>query len=199
MLDIDWHLPVAFKTNLLYDLVTGINGELEFPLARHWSVMLDYTCPWFFYGYKRNCWWIWNHYQNCVELNTLTLETRHYFGHQKPIEKTPHRGWFVGAVGGMGYYDLERHAKGYRGWYWMAGVAVGYVHHLSPHWLMEYSLDLGYLSSPRKYYEARWNNADRRYHLIRQYDGKTNWVGPLRAKVSLVWYPKFYRYKNKVR
>lgn len=191
----------ALKTNLLFDALSALNVEMEIPVAEHCSVMGEYLFPWWLYGYRRNCWWMWNQGQNCLEIISGSIEGRYWFGDQeKPRQPyTPQTGWFLGAFGGGGYYDLERRGKGYQGEFWMVGVSGGYVKPLgkSRQWLLECSMSACLLHSGYRYYEAVWSDLDSRYHLLRQHNGSTSWLGPLKAKVSIVWYP-FFRKKAKL-
>ena len=182
----------ALKTNVFFDALSLLNAELEFPVSRQWSVMGEYMFPWWWYNYKRNTWWLWNQGQTAVEIISGTLETRYWFDQENPRKAfTPLKGWFVGGFGGGGYYDLEANKKGYQGEFWMAGLSAGYVKPLSRHWLLEFSFSAGYLHTDYRYYNAVWGDIDHRFHLIRQSNGSTSWLGPLKAKVSLVWYPLF--------
>jgi len=38
--------PLAIKTNLLFDLATILNVEVELPLAPNWSVAGEWIFPW---------------------------------------------------------------------------------------------------------------------------------------------------------
>ena len=182
----------ALKTNMVFDALSLLNAEVEVPVARRWSVMGEYMFPWWWYNHKRNTWWLWNRGQNAIEIISGSLEARYWFDQYNPRKAyTPFKGWFVGAFGGGGYYDLERKGKGYQGEFWMAGISGGYVKQLSRQWLLEFSFSTGYLHTNYRYYNAIWSDIDHRYHLIRQSNGSTSWFGPLKAKVSLVWYPLF--------
>ena len=182
----------ALKTNMLFDALSLLNAEVEVPVARRWSIMGEYMFPWWWYNHKRNTWWLWNQGQTAIEIISGSLETRYWFDQYNPRKAyTPLKGWFIGAFGGGGYYDLERKGKGYQGEFWMAGISGGYVRQLSRQWLLEFSLSTGYLHTDYRYYNAIWSDIDHRYHLIRQSNGSTSWFGPLKAKVSLVWYPLF--------
>ena len=149
--------------------------------------------PWWIYGYKRNLWWLWNHGQNGIEIITGSLEARYWLQSGTRQLYTPQKGWFIGVFGGMGYYDLERHAKGYQGEFYMAGVSAGWVKPLSRQWLFELSASAGYLQTRYRHYYAWWRDADYRYHLYRLRKDQTSWMGPLKVKMSLVWYPIFYK------
>ncbi len=147
--------------------------------------------PWWIYGYKRNLWWLWNHGQNGIEIITGSLEARYWLQSGTRQLYTPQKGWFIGVFGGTGYYDLERHAKGYQGEFYMAGVSAGWVKPLSRQWLFELSASAGYLQTRYRHYYAWWRDKDYRYHLYRLRKDQTSWMGPLKVKMSLVWYPIF--------
>ncbi len=51
---------------------------------------------------------------------------------------------------------------------------------------MEYSLGLGYMTSGYREYRPRVG-VDGEWHLIRIRNGRVNWFGPTRAKISLGW------------
>lgn len=191
-----WRSPrqyFALKTNLLYDVASALNVELEVPIGKRWSVMGEYMFPWWIYGYKRNLWWLWNHGQNGIEIIIGSLEARYWLQSGTRQLYTPQKGWFIGVFGGTGYYDLERHAKGYQGEFYMAGVSAGWVKPLSRQWLFELSASAGCLQTRYRHYYAWWRDKDYRYHLYRLRKDQTSWMGPLKVKMSLVWYPIFYK------
>lgn len=53
---------VAVKTNLLYDAVTALNAEVEFPVGKNFSVMVEDVFPWWSWGPngKKYCFQIWS-------------------------------------------------------------------------------------------------------------------------------------------
>lgn len=175
---------VAFKTNLLFDAVTIANIELEVPVAQRWSVGGEWIFPW----------WLWEGEQNCIQVLSGSLEARYWI---KPNQKyqsdyNPLAGWFVGLYGGGGLYDLEYQKTGYQGEFYIAtGISAGYVHPFSKSLLMEFSVGIGYMNTDFRKYEAKYSEVDNKWHLIRQYNGSQTWIGPTKAKVSLVWYPHF--------
>jgi hypothetical protein len=89
---------------------------------------------------------------------------------------------------GGGYYDFENGKKGYQGEFFTTGLSGGYAHTISKNgnWRLEYSLSLGYLHTQYREYNPKFG-VDDRWHLIRQKSGETSWVGPVKAKISLVW------------
>lgn len=179
--------PLAVKTNLLFDLATLINIEAEYPLSDRFSIMGEWTFPW----------WLWSSKQNCIQLLNGGLEGRYWFKpdyrfQDKPLgSHNPLTGWFAGLYTSAGYYDLEREKEGYQGEFFVAaGLSGGYVMPLSRNFSIEYSLGVGYLRSNYRHYEATVG-ADNDWHLIRQNNGTVSWFGPTKAKISLVWYPHF--------
>jgi outer membrane protein OmpA-like peptidoglycan-associated protein len=166
----------AIKTNLLFDLATVINVEAEVPIGRRWSVAGEWIFPW----------WLWESDQIAVQAEVASLEVRYWLG--KYVTKQPLTGWFVGAHGGWGHYDFEWKDKGYQGELWYAGLSGGYAHTInrSGTLRMEYSLGVGYMNSDyTRYIPQKDSNGD--WHLMRRKEAKRDYLGPTRAKVSLVW------------
>ena len=165
----------ALKTNLLYDLGSALNVELEIPVGRRWSVAGEWIFPW----------WLWEKRQYALEVLNGNVEGRYWWGDRSGRE--PMTGWFTGIYGGVGYYDVEWKTGGYQGEFFSAGLTGGFAHKIGRNWRMEYSLGVGYLGSKYREYVPENVCGDGRWHLIRRRSGDFNWVGPTRAKVSLVW------------
>ncbi len=187
---------VAVKTNLLFDLATALNAELEFPLSPRFSLLGECTFPW----------WLWSKEQTCLQVFSGGLEGRYWFrpdySRQDPAlgQHNPLTGWFTGLYAGAGYYDLEWKTKGYQGEFFIAaGVSVGYTKALSRHFGLECSVGVGYLNTDYRHYEAKQSVVDGKWHLVRQNDGHYSWIGPTKAKISLVWYPHIKRKKGGAR
>lgn len=179
--------PIALKTNLLFDLATAINVEAELPIGKQYSVAGEWIFPW----------WKSDSKQRALQLLSGNLEARYWF---KPnysrqdaslMQHNPMTGWFTGFFGGGGLYDFEWNKKGYQGEFFIAtGISGGYVASLSRNINMEFSLGVGIIKTQyRKYTAIQDGNME--WHLIKQLAGNYTWIGPLRAKVSLVWYPHF--------
>ena len=186
--------PLALKTNLLFDLVSALNVEIEIPLGRRFSIAGEWIFPW----------WLWERKQNSFEVLSGTLEGRYWikpnYAKQASVLNThnPLTGWFVGLYSSMGKYDLEWEKKGYQGEVYISGgLTLGYSKPLSRNLNMEFSLSAGYMQSDYRYYMAR-QDAFEDWHLIKQYPGTFRWIGPTKAKVSLVWYPHFKSKKGGV-
>lgn len=189
------HPKFALKTNLLFDAATLLNGEIEIPVGKRWSVMAEVVWPW---------WLQKSHNRWCVEMGEVGLETRYWFHawkrhstYQKWCEERniPLVGFFMGAYINAAYFDFQLHRDhGVQGETAGAGLTFGYSKLLSRHWRMEFSLGVG--ASPyryRKYHIDENTEVDpqRDQHLWRDTprgeDIKKLWIGPTKAKISLSW------------
>ncbi len=165
----------ALKTNLLYDLLLIPSFEAEVPIGERWSIAGEWIFPW----------WITKDNGNALQILSGQVEGRYWFGSR--TNKPQLTGWFAGFYAGGGLYDLQRKNNGYQGeFYIAAGASAGYAHTInkSGSLRMEYSLGFGYLNTAYRYYEGMQNNE----YLVWQYDGRYTWIGPTKAKVSLVWF-----------
>ncbi len=173
----------ALKTNLLFDAASLVNAEVEFPIGDRFSVAAEWVFPW----------WTWDDgtsssKRNRTQLLNGNIEGKYWFGDRTDMAVMT--GWFAGLYAGGGLYDFERDAKGYQGEFFIAaGLSGGYAHTInkSGNLRMEYSLGIGYLKTDYRYYEAEYYTDDSKWHPIRQKSGTYTWVGPTRARVSLVW------------
>lgn len=172
----------AIKTNLLFDLLTMINFEVEVPIKQHWSVAGELIFPW---------WTMDNHQadskRNRLQLLNGNLEGRYWLGDR--TNSLPLTGWFAGLYVGTATYDFEYHAKGRQGdALFVAGVSGGYAHPINKarNLRLEYSLGVGYMTTFYHYYVAEFcsNNC---WHAVEKRSGRYKWYGPTRAKVSLSW------------
>lgn len=176
----------AIKTNLLYDLATALNVEVEVPLGDRFSIAGEWMFPWWTScGNSSNAWQS-DSKRNTFEMLNANLELKYWFGDRtaRPVMT----GWFAGLYGGWGKYDLERKAKGYQGDFYVGAISGGYAHTInkSGSLRLEYSLGLGYMQTNYDKYEEHFG-IDDKWHTVRQETGKQSWLGPTKLKVSLVW------------
>lgn len=170
---------LVLKTNLLYDVASVINLEVEVPISKRWSVLGEYVFPW----------WLAEKKQLCLQIINANLEGRYWFGPRLSIYYPQLTGWFAGVYGGGGYYDVKLSDKGYQGeFYASAGLTGGFAHTLGGrnNLRMEYSLGAGYFKTKYSEYNSIFGSDDK-WHLITKKDGNYSWIGPTRLKVSLVW------------
>ncbi len=164
----------ALKTNLLFDALTVLNVELEAPIGDRWSVLGEWVFPW----------WLSKNNSRALEILSGSVEGRYWF--TKKADDPVMTGWFGGAYASGGLYDVRNKGKGYQGEiFYAGGLSAGYAHTINKkgNLRMEYSLGLGFWNTEYRYYEGKENNQI----LVWQRDGKHLWVGPTKAKISLVW------------
>ncbi len=180
--NLDWQLDTlpqrnlfALKTNLLFDLVTAINIEMEIPLGNRYSVAAEWLFPW----------WLSDSRQRCFQFLCGTIEGRYWWGKQRE-EQDQLLGWAIGLYGGCGYYDLEWDGVGYQGENVFAGgLSAIYAHPIGENLRLEYSLGVGLLTTKyRKYNAEKCGNC---WNLCMTHRGVKHWFGPTRCRVSLVW------------
>ncbi len=172
----------ALKTNLLFDLATLINIELEIPIGQRWSVAAEYIFPWWVFDNHRA-----NSARSRIQLLNGNLEARRWWGERE--SRAVLTGWFTGLYAGVGSYDFEHDAKGYQGEFFLAaGLSGGYAHTINRAQTlrMEYCLGVGYLETDYRHYHAEYCVNDI-WHAIEQSSGRYSWFGPTRARVSLSW------------
>lgn len=165
----------ALKTNLLFDVASALNLEVEVPIGQRWSVAAEWIFPW----------WLYEKEQYALEILNGNIEGRYWWGERSRRDQLT--GWFTGIYAGGGYYDVEWKTKGYQGEFFSAGITGGFAHKIGRNLRMEYSLGLGYLTNKYREYVPLQCGIDGQWHLIKQGNGTSNWIGPTRAKVSLVW------------
>ncbi len=173
----------ALKTNMLYNAATITNVEVEVPIGERYSVAAEWVFPWWTEdnGLEDSA-------RNRTQMLNANIEGKYWFGDRE--QRATMTGWFAGAYVGGGLYDFERDAEGYQGEFYVAvGASGGYAHKLNRRGSlrMEYSLGVGYLVTDYSYYMSSFGNDDA-WHPIISEKGTFYWVGPTKAKVSLVWF-----------
>ena len=173
----------AFGTNTLYDVVMIPNLEAEVAFGSHWSVLAESSfSSWSSKADKRN-----------IQLFNGGLEGRYWLAVQ---DQVPLSGHFIGAFANLGAYDLENKGEGYQCKNaWMAGITYGYSFRLSESFRLQCSLGIGFLrgNDYNHYDEYEVKGKD---YLVTRERGNFNWVGPTKAKISLVWIPQLCKGKK---
>ena len=162
---------LAIKNNLLYDLALAPNLEVELPVGRRWSLNVEYKCPW----------WSDNGRGFCYQLLSGGAEARLWLGNRKKRDQLT--GHFVGVYAEGGVYDFQlKKDKGYRGNHYAAsGLTYGYSRQLTRHLALEFSVGIGYLETEYRKYTTYEGD------LIWTSSGRYHFIGPTKAKISLVW------------
>ncbi len=166
---------IALKTNLLFDLALMPNIEVEVPIGNRWSVNGELMFPW----------WLFEGDKYCLQIFSGGLEGRYWLGSRKNRD---HRkvliGHFLGLYAGGGKYDLQWDRNGYQGEFFIAaGISYGYNMPIARNLNLEFSLGIGLLRTDYEHYHAR----DNYQTLLWQNNGRYTWIGPTKAKISLVW------------
>ena len=137
---------------------------------KDWSVLLDYTFPW----------WVNRANDMAWQILKLDVGARKYF--RKKSNKDVLTGFFVGLDLGAGYYDIEPKHKGWQGEFQTAGVEGGYAWTIGKkkNWRMQAFAAVGWMGTHYRYYVG--NDTDTR--LMYKYSGRFNWIGPTKVGVS---------------
>lgn len=162
----------AIKTNLLYDLGTALNVELEIPIGKRFSIAVEDVFPWWHSGNKY-----------AFQMWEMGVEGRYWF------KRTPARkvlsGHFAGIYAMSAKYDFQWDRDiNYQGEYWSAGLTYGYAMPLGKYFNFELSASIGYLSTAYCNYQPSPDYGE----LIRNpYEqGRLGYFGPTKLKASLV-------------
>ena len=172
----DYLTPFAIKTNLLYDAASVLNIGAEAPIGDRWSVAFEWVTPW------------WSSYekQKYLQLMYGSLEGRYWFGNR---ENRPQlTGWFAGIAAGGGVYDLMYDAmNGIQGEFSTCGAVAGFAHAINSSGTLrlEYSLGLGWMGT--EYVKYWWDEFDYTLVAPSPQTWRTNWFGPTKVQVSLVY------------
>lgn len=166
---------IALKTNLLFDLALMPNVEVEVPFGNRWSLNGELMFPW----------WLFDGDKYCLQILSGGLEGRYWLGSRKKRDnRKVLTGHFLGLYAGGGKYDLQWDRNGYQGEFFIAaGVSYGYSMPIARNLNLEFSLGIGLLRTGYEHYHAR----DNYQTLLWQNNGRYTWIGPTKAKVSLVW------------
>ena len=181
---------VALKTNLLFDAVTALNFEVEVPIGKRFSVMVEDVFPWWETGNKY-----------CFQLWEMGAEARFWFKpwEAKGTEKL--RGFFVGPYVMSGKYDFQFDKSiNYQGEFWSAGLTAGYSTPIGKKkWAnLEFSLSLGYLQSPYRHYLPTDDYTKLIHDPANDGTFYDIFLYPTKAKVSLVVPLNFHYNKKEV-
>lgn len=161
---------LAVKNNLLYDLALAPNIEIEVPMGQRWSLNTEYKCPW----------WLSDSRDFCYQLLSGGIEARCWLGNRR--HRTRLTGHFIGLYAEGGVYDFQFGGDGYQGKYYGAsGLTYGYSRQIARRLALEFSFGVGYLTTEYRKYTLYQED------LIWASSGNYNFIGPTKAKISLVW------------
>lgn len=166
---------LALKTNLLYDLVTALNFEVEVPLGDRFSVMVEDVFPWWTFGPNGN--------KYSFEMWEIGIEPRWWFARTDGRDRLS--GHFIAPYVMSGRYDFQwDSALNYQGEYWSAGVSYGYAMPIGKLFNLEFTASVGFVSADYRHYQPAPDYSE----LYRDpfETGVLSYFGPTKLKVSLV-------------
>ena len=158
--------PFALKTNLLYDALLSPSIEAEYRFAPRWSAHVDFAIAW----------WSRKSKHKYYQIAQLSPEIRYWFNDTKFW-----KGHYIGAFVGAGHYDLENGTRGYKGEFMMGGLSYGYMFPIGKRLSIDAGIGVGYLNTEYEEYLPIEG------HYVYQQTTRTGYVGPVKAKFSLVW------------
>lgn len=176
---------MAVKTNMLYDAALTPNLAVEFYLGRGWSIEGEFNYAWWKFNSRR-----------FHRIEWGGIEMRRWFGGVN--QPSPLSGWFIGAYGMAGNYDIMygstgqkssrsgtklRENSGLHDLTYSAGVSGGYSMPIGNRLNLEFELGLGYLwgTYDTYNYDPEYND----YHYIDT--KKRRYFGPTKVEISLSW------------
>ena len=169
-------LPLFWvKTNLLYDLLTFVNASVEIPLTKNITAEATLVYPW----------WRSTERHKTIQMRYVAVTPRYYFNNAD----RSYTSLFAGLTVGGGKYDLQWTRRGVQGSMWHVSPVIGYSHHISKRWKMEYSASVGFVHTK---YQKYTQTADTPYGEIKVKDYPwvskvLNTVLPTSLNVSIVY------------
>ena len=126
------------KTNLLYDLLTFVNASVEIPLTKNITAEATLVYPW----------WRSTERHKTIQMRYVAVTPRYYFNNAD----RSYTSLFAGLTVGGGKYDLQWTRRGVQGSMWHVSPVIGYSHHISKRWKMEYSASVGFVHTKYQKY-----------------------------------------------
>ena len=155
------------KSNLLYDALLSPSIEAEYRFAPRWSAHVDFSIAW----------WSNKSKHKYYQLVQLSPEARYWLN-----DRQYWKGHYIGAFVGAGHYDLSKGKDGYKGEFMMAGLSYGYMFPIGRCLSLDAGIGVGYLNTEYEEYLPIEG------HYVYQQKSRTGYLGPVKARLSLVWH-----------
>ena len=168
--------PCLFlKTNILYDMLTFVNASVEIPLTKNITAEATLVYPW----------WRSTSRHKTIQMRYVAVTPRYYFNNAD----RSYTSLFAGLTVGGGKYDLQWTRRGVQGSMWHVSPVIGYSHHISKRWKMEYSASVGFVHTK---YQKYTQTSDTPYGEIKVKDYPwvskvLNTILPTSLNVSIVY------------
>ncbi len=166
---------LALKTNLLYDALTMLNAEIEVPIGKQFSIMVEDVFPWWTFGPNGN--------KYSLEMWEMGVEPRWWFRRNDRRDRLS--GHFIGPYVMSARYDFQWDRDiNYQGEYWSAGISYGYAMPIGKLFNLEFTASVGFVSADYRHYQPAPDYSE----LYRDpfETGVLSYFGPTKLKVSLV-------------
>ncbi|NDW18407.1 DUF3575 domain-containing protein [Dysgonomonas sp. 216] len=171
---------MAIKNNLIYDAALLPNLAIEIPFGHNynWSVGIEGNWSW------------WNTNANSYYYHRIQIagvELRRWFGNRTG---NPLNGWFVGAYGYGGTYDIRLFTEKnsdegqLSNWSYSGGLTFGYAMPIAKRFNLEFGLGVGYLGGRYHKYTV---GACEECIFPWQSTHQRSYIGLTKANISLVW------------
>jgi len=171
---------IALKNNLLFDLALLPNIAIEIPFGKEYKWSAEVEGHWSWWDTGPN-----DYYFHRIQM--AGLEVRHWFANKT---SNPLNGWYMGLYGYGGTYDIRLFTnsnddKGYLSdWSYSLGLSIGYAMPIAKRWNLEFGIGCGYFGGKYKKYDVS-DCRDNSFPWLST--NNRNYIGPTKAKVSLVW------------
>lgn len=162
----------AIKSNLFYDAIAAFNVEVEIPIGKRFSLMVEDVFPWYHIGNKY-----------AYQMWEIGAEARYWFFRDSKRDKLS--GCFVGPYLMSSKYDFQwDRAFNYQGEYWSGGLSLGAAAPIGKYFNLEFSIAFGYLSTAYRHYDPAPDYSE----LVRDpsIEGRLGYIGPTKLKASIV-------------
>lgn len=166
---------LALKTNLLYDALTMLNAEIEVPIGKQFSIMVEDVFPWWTFGPNGN--------KYSLQMWEMGVEPRWWFRRNDRRDRLS--GHFIGPYVMSARYDFQWDRDiNYQGEYWSAGISYGYAMPIGKLFNLEFTASVGFVSADYRHYQPAPDYSE----LYRDpfETGVLSYFGPTKLKVSLV-------------
>ena len=156
-------------------MLTFVNASVEIPLTKNITAEATLVYPW----------WRSTSRHKTIQMRYVAVTPRYYFNNAN----RSYTSLFAGLTVGGGKYDLQWTRRGVQGSMWHVSPVIGYSHHISKQWKMEYSASVGFVHTK---YQKYTQTSDTPYGEIKVKDYPwvskvLNTVLPTSLNVSIVY------------
>ena len=152
-----------------------LNAEIEVPIGKQFSIMVEDVFPWWTFGPNGN--------KYSLQMWEMGVEPRWWFRRNDRRDRLS--GHFIGPYVMSARYDFQWDRDiNYQGEYWSAGISYGYAMPIGKLFNLEFTASVGFVSADYRHYQPAPDYSE----LYRDpfETGVLSYFGPTKLKVSLV-------------